>query len=146
MTDTLAAPTGSLAVRVWRHGVLIEDSLHNNLIVGGSKLIHAQLLGGAVAGNSIVEVGFGSTLSPAAPGNTSLSLDAYTKAVDDITYPLPNQVSFHITLGNLEANGQLISEYGLLTASGALYARLVRSAPLIKDLSMALDAQWTVTF
>lgn len=146
MDDRLRAPTGWLSVRIWRHGLLIEDIRLPNLIVAGSKLIHAQLLGGIVAGNSVTQVGFGSTLTAPAPGNTALSVDAYVKAVDTISYPMPNQVAFGISLAAVEANGLLLAEYGLLTASGALYSRLVRTAPLVKDASITLQSTWVITY
>lgn len=143
---TFVAPRGSLEVRVWRDGHLIEHTRDDNLIVTGSKFIHAQLLGGMVAGNSVGQVGFGSNAAPAALGNTSLSVDAYVKAVDAITYPSSNQVAFAISLGSLEAQGLSLAEYGLLTASGLLYSRLVRAAPLVKDGSVVISSIWTITF
>jgi hypothetical protein len=146
MIDRLAAPRGLLEVRVWRDGRLIEHTRDANMIVVGSKFMHAQLLGGAVAGNSVTQVGFGSTTIAAAGGNTALSVDAYIKPVDGIDYPASNQVAFGISLGAFEANGLLLAEYGLLSDVGTLYARLVRAAPMVKDASIVINSTWTVTF
>jgi hypothetical protein len=140
------APFGILDLRLARHGRVERHVRLRNLVVVTSKYIHARLLGGATAGNSITQVGFGSTATPAALGNTALSVDAYIKAVDGITYPAANQVAFAISLGTFEANGIVLAEFGLLTANGGLYARLVRAAPLVKDASMSLTATWTLTF
>lgn len=146
MIECAPAPLGLLDVRIWRHGRLIEHTIDMNMIVVTSKFIHAQLLGGAVTGNSIQQVGFGSTSTPAAMGNTGLSVDAYIKAVDSISYPAANQVAFAISLGAIEANGQVLAEYGLLTGNSGLYARQVRAAPINKDSSVSINATWTITF
>lgn len=146
MMDRLASPCGWLALKTWRAGRLIEAVRLQNLIVSGSTLIHAQLLGGAVAGNSISQVGFGSNIAAPAAGNNSLSVDAYIKPVDAISYPAPNQVAFTISLAAVEANGLVLAEFGLLTASGTLYARLVRTATLNKDASISISATWTISF
>lgn len=131
---------------IWRDGRLIEHSRRKNLIVDQAKFIQAQLIGGAVAGNSVTQVGFGS--NPAAPmlGNTSLSADAYVKPLDTVSYSAPNKVDFSYSLGSLEALGLSLAELGLLTASNLLFARLVRQAPLIKDQSISLAAIWTETY
>lgn len=144
--DTPVAPQGLLEVRIWRDGQLIEHTFDRNLVVVGSKFLHAQLLGGAVAGNSITQVGFGSTAAAADKSNSALSVDAYIKAVDGISYPALNQVSFAISLGLFEANGLLLAEYGLLSNAGTLFARLVRAAPLVKDASISINSTWTVTY
>jgi hypothetical protein len=146
MIDQSPGPSGWMALRMWRHGTLVEDVRLPNLVVAGSKLIHAQLVGGVTAGNSITQVGFGSNPLAPIPGNNGLSVDAYIKALDAISYPAPNQVSFDISLAAVEGNGLSLSEYGLLTAAGALYSRLVRTAPLIKDASISIQATWTISF
>ena len=147
MSDRLVPlPTGLLTLRIWRAGVQVEYSEQRNLVVAASKPILAHLLAGDVTNNSIAQIGFGSTITAAAPGNTGLSIDAYTKNLDAITYPVVGKVAFDFSLGAFEANGQVIAEFGLLTGSGALFARLVRAAPLTKDLSVTLSATWTLTF
>jgi hypothetical protein len=139
-------PSGWLDVRVWRDGVLIEHTWDANIVVSNARLAHAQLVGGAVIGNSITQIGFGSSSAAPALGNTGLSVDAYIKSVDQITYPFPNQVAFDISLAEVEANGIVLAEYGLLLGNGGLYARRVRSAPLNKDASVRIAATWTVSF
>ncbi len=145
MIDRARPPRGVLCVDIRRHGRLIASTRRHNLVVAGHGAIHAALLGGAVTGKSIAQVGFGSSTSPAASGNTALSPDAYFKAVDSITYPASNQVAFSFSLGLYEALGLSLSEYGLLTSDGTLYARQVRAAPMLKDASLELAAVWTLT-
>lgn len=131
---------------IWRDGRLIEHSRRKNLIVGGSKFIHAQLIGGNVAGNSVTQVGFGSNATPPVLSDSSLSADAYIKPLDAVSYSAPNKVDFSYSLGSLEALGLSLAELGLFTAGNLLYARLVRAAPLIKDQSVSLAAIWTETY
>lgn len=133
-------------MRVSRDGILVDQWTADNLVLSGAGQVNAQLIGGAVAGNSIIQIGFGSNLSPSVLANTQLSTDAYIKAIDTVTYPQPNQVAFGISLSAFEANGSIIAEYGLLCANGILYSRLVRGSALIKDQSMALSAVWTISF
>jgi hypothetical protein len=146
MIERPLLPRGFVDVCVWRAGVLVERITGPNLIVGGSRFVHAQLLGSGGADNTITQVGFGSSGLPAADGNASLSVDAYIKPVDAVSYPAVNEVAFDISLGLVEANDLALAEYGLLTATGRLYARLVRTAPLVKDASVSLSATWTITF
>jgi hypothetical protein len=145
MQDLITRPIGHVDMRVWRGGVL-EEWDAQNFVVGGYAQISALLLGGDFADNSITQIGFGSNSLPPALGNTGLSLDAYIKDVDSVSYPRSNQVAFQFSLGQFEGNGVLIAEYGLLTGSGALYSRLVRAKPMTKDSSMSLTATWTITF
>jgi hypothetical protein len=139
------APCGHFKLRVFRRGKLIEEMDEANLIVAGSKFIHAHLLGGNVANNSIVTFGVGTNALPAAIGNLALTAP-YTNALGAITYPMPNQVQFSFGLADGEANGMSINEFGLLTGSGALYARKVRAIPLNKAGDISLTGTWTITF
>ena len=139
-------PLGRVLVGLYRDGALIEDIEGPNLVVSASRFIHAQLVGGSIIGNTIAQIGFGSNSSGAVFGNTNLSADAFYKAFDSISFPNPNQVAFGFSLGTTEANGLLLAEYGLMTASGALYARRVRATPILKDLSISLNATWTISF
>ncbi|WP_456741904.1 hypothetical protein [Bradyrhizobium sp. USDA 4469] len=132
-------------LRVYRGGELIEVFEEKNLIVVGSQPTHAKLLGGDVANQSVTRIGFGTNGTAPVFSNSSLT-GAYTKAVDAVSYPATNQVQFAFSLGTAEANGMAISEFGLLTAAGALYARKTRSTPLNKDDDITFSGTWTVFF
>jgi hypothetical protein len=142
--DHPPAPVGHFLLTVYRHGRLVETMDRPNLIVTGSRHAHATLLGGATSG-VITDIGFGSSLTPAAYGNTTLTAP-YTKAVDGVSYPASNAVAFAFSLGTGEDNGAAIGEFGLLTANGALYARIVRSTALIKTSDLSFTSTWTITF
>lgn len=138
-------PHGLFVLDVFRKGEHIERFEDKNLIVDNSKQIHAKLLGGSVAQQSVTQFGVGTSGTAPAGGNTSLT-GQYLKAIDQVTYPLTNQVQFAFSLGTAEANGMAIMEFGLFTAAGALYARKVRSAALNKDTDLTLAGTWLISF
>jgi hypothetical protein len=138
-------PRGDFYLEVRRAGKLIEVFEEKNLVVIGSQQAHAKLLGGDVAGQSVTQIGFG-TSAVAPVFSNSVLTSAYIKAVDGHSYPLTNQVQYAFSLGTGEANGKAISEFGLLTASGALYARKTRTAPLNKDTDLTFSGTWTISF
>lgn len=143
--DALVAPTGEFLLKVYRRGILIEEFLDKNLIVNNSKQIHAKLLGGAVANQSVTQIGFG-TNSAAAQATDTVLTNAYIKALDNTTYPTTNQVAFAFSLGTTEFNGNALFEFGLFTAGGLLYAHKVRASALNKDTDLSLSGSWTITF
>ena len=143
--DLERKPRGDIYLEVFRRGELIEVFEEKNLIVVGSQSAHAHLLGGDVTGQSVTQIGFGTNAVAPVFGNTALT-SAYTKALDGHSYPATNQVQFAFSLGTAEANGVAISEFGLLTAGGALYSRKTRTAPLNKDTDITLAGTWTISF
>ncbi|MDP3327215.1 hypothetical protein [Parvibaculum sp.] len=143
--DYSRAPNGLFSLDVFRHGKLIEHFEDKNLIVNGSKAVNARLIGGDVTNRSITQIGFGTSGTAPAGGNTVLT-SAYTKAVDAVTYPVEGTVQFAFSLGTGEANGKAILEFGLFTAAGTLYARKVRSAALNKESDISLLGTWQITF
>jgi hypothetical protein len=138
-------PTGDFYLEVRRNGKLIEVFEEKNLVVIGSQLAHAKLLGGDVTGQSVTQIGFGTGAVAPVFANTTLT-SAYTKAIDGHSYPATNQVQFAFSLGTAEANAKAISEFGLLTAGGALYARKTRTLPLNKDVDLTFSGTWTISF
>jgi hypothetical protein len=137
--------TGLFHLSVLRRGRLIEEISEPNLVVNGSKQIQAQLLGGNTSGNTISQIGYGTSLTAPVVGNTGLT-SAYMKALDSVTYPTTGQVQFNFSLGSGEANGVAIGEFGLFSGGGALYARKVRSAALNKASDISFTGSWTIVF
>lgn len=136
---------GDFYLRIYRGAELVEEWVEKNQIVDGSKFALSRLLGGAVANNSVTQIAFGTSNAAPAPGNTAIT-NAYTKAIDTVTYPATNQVSFNFSLGTGEANGTAIMEFGLLTAAGTLFARKVRNSALNKDTDLTLAGSWVISF
>lgn len=146
LTDEyLQAPNGFFLLNIYRRGELIDVFEEKNLIVTGSKQIHARLLGGAVANQSIAQIGFGTSTAAPMVGNTGLT-NPYMKAIDSVTYPATNQVSFQFSLGSTENNGANIGEFGLFTAGGVLYARKVRASAIPKASDISFSGSWIISF
>jgi hypothetical protein len=139
------APSGLFLLRVFRGDELIEVFEEKNLIVNGSKQIHALLLGGSVANQSVTKIGYGTNTTAPAVGNTSLT-GAYMKALDGVTFPATNQVSFQFSLGPTENNGVSIGEFGLFTAGNVLYARKTRTTAIPKASDLSFSGSWIISF
>jgi hypothetical protein len=140
-------PTGLFALNVFRDDEIIERYEDKNLVVIGSQQAHAKLLGGSVAGQSVTQFGVGTNATAPVFGNTTLT-GQYANAITGVTYPATNQVQFSFSLGAADAAayGMAISEFGLLTEIGALYARKVRSTPLNFASDISLTGSWTISF
>jgi hypothetical protein len=145
LNDDVSRPRGEFILNVFRGSELIEQYRDKNLVVDSSKQVLAKLLGGTVTGNSVTQIGFGTSGTAPDVGNTSIT-NPFQKAIDSVTYPATNQVSFNFSLGTGEANGKAILEFGLLTAAGALFARKVRAAALNKDTDITLSGSWVISF
>lgn len=116
-----------------------------NLIVDNSKELHAKLIGGTVSNRSVTQIGFGTSGTAPAGGNTGLT-GTFLKALDATTFPLTNNVQFAFSLATGENNGMAIMEFGLFTAGSTLYARKVRSVALNKDSDLSFTGTWTINF
>lgn len=139
------APRGHFHLEIYKKGVLIEVFDEENLIVDNSKQIHAMLLGGNVANNSVTKISFGTNGTAPVGGNTAIT-NPYTKNLDSVSYPATNQVCFNFSLGATEDNGVAILEFGLITGAGTLYARKTRATALNKDTDISFNGSWTINF
>lgn len=140
-----ARPTGVFTLNVFRNGELIEVYEDNNLVVNASKQQLARLIGGDVANRSITKIGFGTSGTAPAAGNTTLT-DAYVKLLGSVSYPTTDSVEYAFTLGTSEANGKAIIEFGLFTGGDVLFARKVRGGAILKDSDLSLAGSWRITF
>ena len=143
--DEYEGVQGRFLLEVRRRGELVDVFEERNLIVTGSKAVHAHLLGGDVANRSVTQIGFGTGSAAADVSNTGLTA-AYIKALDGVSYPSAGVVAFAFSLGSAENNGVAISEFGLFTGGSVLYARKVRALPLNKDTDLALSGTWSISF
>lgn len=145
LKDNADAPSGHFKLLVWRNGRLVETWEEKNIIVTGSKAVLAHLIGGDTTSKTISQIGFGTGTGAAAAGNSTLT-SPFLKSFDTVSYPAAGQTQFNFSLASTEDNGVAISEFGLLTGDGTLFARKVRSAPLNKASDISLTGAWTVTF
>lgn len=150
LLDRFGKPFGELSYDVFRHQrdgskVLIERVREPNLIVDNAKTLHARLIGGDVTNRSVTQFGVGTSGTAPAGGNTVLT-GSFLKAVDGVSYPAANQVSFAFSLASGEANGKAILEFGLLTPTNVLYARRIRTTALNKESDISFTGAWVITF
>lgn len=138
-------PQGVFTLEIRRHGELVELFQEENLVVDLSKQQLARLIGGDVTNRSITKIGFGTSGTAPAAGNTSLT-GAYVKALGTVTYPTTSSVQFAFTLGTSEANGMSIMEFGLFTAGDVLFARKTRTGAIVKDSDLSISGTWQITF
>ena len=144
--DPAAGPVrGHFICQVWRKGILVHVDDHPNIIVNLAKEVQARLIGGDVTNRSITQIGVGTGTGAAAATNTSLT-NPFLKALSGVTYPVAGQAQFAFTIAAGEANGLAITEFGLFTAGGVLFARRVRGGALVKDADLALTGTWTITY
>lgn len=143
--DHSMPPTGHFHLEVFEAGVLREVVDESNIVVSLSKTILSELLGGAVAGNSITQFGIGTNGSAPAPGNVALT-NSYSNAIVSASYPSAGVVMFGFGLSAAEAVGMQVLEFGLLTEGGRLFARKVRASALNKTSDISFNGFWAITF
>lgn len=144
-TDRTPSPRGMFALQVYRRGVLVERFEDHNLIVNRGRTNVVYLLGAGGTSLVIASIGFGTNGAPASPNDTALQ-GAFVKPLDSVSYPDAYSVQFNFSLGNNDANGLQIQEFGLLTQSGLLHARKVRGGVLIKESDLSLTGTWTLNY
>lgn len=145
---TFLRPTGRLRVEVYRRhrsGLWLLDEVDDdtNLVVDLHRDIHARSLAGNAA-DVVGKFGVGTNGAAPAGGNTGLT-GLFSKAIDSVSYPAANQVSFGFSLAAGEANGMAILEFGLLTNGGRLYARRIRGSALNKTSDVSFSGTWTIS-
>jgi len=126
-----------------RTGEELLRSEDNNLVVNLGKKNVARLIGGDAYGSAVSSISVGEGTVAPAVGDTGLT-NAFTKAVDAVTYPSDNSVQFSFSLGAGDANGKSITELGLLTGSGKLFSRKTRTA-IAKTADVIITGLWTIT-
>lgn len=124
-------------------GQLVDTYKGRNLVVNLGKANAAKLIGGDVSAAAVTKISVGE--GAVAPSVTDTGLtNAYTKAIDAVTYPTANSVRFSFSLGAGEGNGLNIAELGLITAGNQLFARKTRT-PIAKTSAIIITGLWTIT-
>jgi hypothetical protein len=126
-------------------GRVVRSYVNHNLIVDGAKEVMAHLLGGDSEGHVIGKIACGTSDAAADVTDTAIT-QAFKKAVHKISYPESDQVQFDWHLDATENNGKSIKEFGLLTSSDILFARIVLDEPFPKTSQFSVDVQWVIEF
>jgi hypothetical protein len=141
-----AAPRGTLCLRVYKNGRLVESWEDRNLIVNLTREALAHLLSGTFDGDNlkITHVHFGTNGSPP-DGEDNHIENPYQKAVV-VLHPAADKAKIDFSLDYSEAIGLAIHEFGLITVDGSLFARKTREYPLIKDKDISIVGEWLIEF
>lgn len=144
--NTTRAISGEVLVSVWdaHTGNLLKEFREHNLVVNLGKKNIAQLLGGAATGKKIAKVSVGTSGSTPAIGDVAIT-NSYVKTLDGTSYPSSNSVAFTWSLGDQDANGMNIVEFGLLNVDNVLCARKVRAEPIQKTENIIVTGFWKIT-
>jgi hypothetical protein len=136
---------GTLLRTVFKNSIPVEKAEETNLIMNGARIQMAHLIAGDAAQRSINRISIGANGSAPAVADTEIT-GAFTKAVDDFTYPANGQVQVNWKLLVGEANGMAIREFGLMTEDGALFARRIRANPIYKESDISIEGEWIIIF
>jgi hypothetical protein len=139
------AVKGTLRYKVMKNGVEVERVEESNLIVNGARVQMAHLIAGDVEARSIVQIAVGTNGEAPTVTDTEIS-EAFVKAVEGFEYPAEGQVQINWKLQVTEANGMAISEFGLVTADGTLFARRIREHPIYKEADISIEGEWIIIF
>ena len=144
-TTEINKATGILSVRVYdKNDNLIEELSEQNLIVNVGKQSLAILLSAGTTTKKVTKIGFGTSGTAAASGDTALT-SSFVKDLDGYTYPDSTSVLFSWSLAYSEANGKAIQEFGLISLDNSLFARRVRSV-INKTVDLRLEGTWKIQF
>ncbi len=145
LRDTHGPSKGIFRLNVFVRGELVDEYEETNLLVDQGRSNVTRLLGGDGANLQITQIGFGTSGIVPAAGNTALT-NQFLKTLTSHSYPTATSVQFNFDLATTDANGLMIMEFGLITASGTLHARKVRSAALAKASDMSLSGSWALLY
>ena len=104
-----------------------EVCLGSNLVVDGGRQLTAYLLGNKSPTSDYVistfQVGTGTTAPIVA--DTGMQNSVLSKAIEGVDYPAPFVLRVEMQLGPSDANGYLLTEFGLFSGNGTLFARKI---------------------
>lgn len=138
--------TGTVRIEVERDGRVIQTSTKSNLITtAGLDMLADFITSGSALQCTHIGVGTGTT--PPAAGDTALETEVHVEAVTVVT-STDGLATLKAVIGTGDANGNTLSEAGLLTAasSGVLFARLLFDPTVAKTSADTVTITWTVTF
>ncbi len=92
----------------------------------------------------IIKVGVGEGDAEPEPTDTGLT-NEFIKPVSNIDSDTPFEIVFDFTIQSGDANGLVITEFGLFTGAEVLMARRTRP-PLTKTSDIVIDGTWTISF
>lgn len=143
LTESFNEITGRLSIRVIdREGNIVLDDTGQNMIVASGYKAAAEAVSG-VEGAVITKIGVGTNGTPPTVKDTTLA-NPFITDIRSVEYPTDNVVRFNFTIPYFSpANGMNISEYGLMTKDGRLFARRVREG-VAKTPFLMILGEWEI--
>jgi hypothetical protein len=119
----------------------------NTLTNEAARLCSHLLVGDDTANLSVIRLGIGTGTTPPERTDTSLEAEVHQQAVDAFSYPQVGQVEFQTIVEFIApANGEMITEAGLIAGNGtSLFSRQVHTA-IPKDENFRLEYRWRIVF
>ena len=114
---------GEFHVEVRRNGKIIDEYADHNLVVDGGRVRLAELAAG-LSQKHITQIGIGEGLAPEDETDTEL--------VNQVLFPITRasvterDARFEFTIGEEQANGMSVSEFGLFCADDTMFSHRVR--------------------
>ena len=130
-----------------RSGRVLRETFTHNLITTAGLNQARDLLGGGNYCPSHIAVGDDAT----APvlGDTVLGNEVFRKVLTQIDFDPGAKVQFTLFIDTSEANGNTLREGGLFNSQipgqGDLFSRVLITPEIIKDASITVTVQWTIT-
>ena len=122
---------------------IVGKYIDKNLVVNLGKEKICKFLTMNGVDEYIYFISFGTSNTPAHIDDTTIT-NEYANTLLNYTHPTINSVKYNFLLDTFEANGMTITEYGLKTRDGVLFARKVYTA-IEKTPDMTFDGSWTLT-
>jgi hypothetical protein len=144
-TNETIALHGKFYLRVYRKCVLVEEWGDPNMIVNAARHLMARLISEGAENLFINRIAFGTNGSIPEASDTLIT-NQFVKSLSGHSFPKTGDVQFDWLLKDTENNGMAISEFGLLTADGTLFARKVRTYPINKESDISLEGHWIISF
>lgn len=135
-----------LAARNIETGEVEQIMDSHNMIVNNALLSMIYLIGDHTDASPIGIIKFGTGTSE--PTHTDTDVTNPTAGIiTEKHYEDDNAtITFDYLLGTADGNGKVITECGLYTESGVLFARRLLPNPINKTASIALEGTWSITF
>ena len=121
--DTPKTCRGEFFIEILKNGKPIDDFHNHNLVVNLGRERLAQLAAG-LSRNHITQIGVGT--------GTEIETETDTELQDQLLLPLSNvsvdgrDAKFEFIIGENEANGMSITEFGLFCADDSMFSHRVR--------------------
>ena len=125
---------------------LIESYTDENLVVQTGKNCLCKLISdSSLIGYQINSIAFGTGINIPDVDDVDLTPGYFIKPIENFTQNDQHEIFFNWELLTTENNGMAISEYGLYTDGGFLFARKIRSV-IDKKANLLFEGDWKIKF